>query len=92
MDDEDAVAGEFKDGCTVLCGFEYWEVNLFFGIEEGCGMMLMLWLHVERERVKVKELVKSRMTHRGQCLGSRRDQHGELSLPTSINLNPFLIS
>jgi hypothetical protein len=30
-----AVAGELRDGWTVLCGLEYWFVNRFFGMDEG---------------------------------------------------------
>jgi len=28
----EAVAGDCREGWTVLCGFEYWAVNRFFGI------------------------------------------------------------
>lgn len=32
-----AVAGDCREGWTVLCGFEYWGVNRFFGIRRLTG-------------------------------------------------------
>jgi hypothetical protein len=33
----EAVVGDCREGWTVLCGFEYWGVNRFFGIRRLTG-------------------------------------------------------
>jgi hypothetical protein len=37
LDEFELVAGDIKDGWTVLCGFVYCGVKRFFGMEEVCG-------------------------------------------------------
>jgi hypothetical protein len=67
FDEFELVAGEIKDGWTVLCGFVYCGVKRFFGMEEVCKKRntskCSMWFW-EEEVPKIKRtLAGVSMTH-----------------------------